>query len=126
MWFGGGELISSRSFLAICSTSLALLTIFHTTKFSQLALRTTTSSHDRMKTSSLFSPLSETEPLRTPEQVRSRFERSGISVAAWARSQGFNVVLTYMVAAGQRKSLRGQSHQIAVALGMKRGDDTEL
>lgn len=79
-----------------------------------------------MKTSSLFSPLSETEPLRTPEQVRSRFERSGISVAAWARSQGFNVVLTYMVAAGQRKSLRGQSHQIAVALGMKRGDDTEL
>lgn len=79
-----------------------------------------------MKTSSLFTPLGDTEPLRTPEQVRSRFERSGISVAAWARSRGFNVVLTYMVAAGQRKSLRGQSHQIAVALGMKRGDDTDL
>lgn len=79
-----------------------------------------------MKTSSLFPTLSEKEPLRTPEQVRSRFARSGISVAAWARSQGFNVVLTYMVAAGQRRSLRGQSHQIAVALGMKRGDDTDF
>lgn len=79
-----------------------------------------------MKTSSLFPTLDEKEPLRTPEQVRSRFERSGISVAAWARSQGFNVVLTHMVAAGQRKSLRGQSHQIAVALGMKRGGDTDL
>lgn len=73
----------------------------------------------------LFPPLGGEEPLRTPEQVRSCFERSGISVADWARSQGFSLVLTRMVAAGKRKCLRGQSHQIAVALGMKRGDGVD-
>lgn len=74
-----------------------------------------------MKASVLFPPLGCEEPLRTPGQVRSYFEQSGISVADWARSKGFNLVLTRMVVAGQRKCLRGQSHQIAVALGMKRG-----
>lgn len=75
-----------------------------------------------MKASVLFPPLSDGEPLRTPEQVRNRFERNGISIADWARSKGFNLVLTRMVAAGQRRCVRGQSHQIALALGMKRDD----
>lgn len=64
-------------------------------------------------------PPHEMASLRTPEQVRSHFIQSGQSIADWARSRGFSVELTRMVAAGQRKCLRGQSHQIAVALGMK-------
>lgn len=121
--FGGGGLISSERFLAIFSVYWALLTIHHKAREPRSEFMNSIEI-DRMKNSSLFPPLSDKDELRTPEQVRVRFERRGVSVAAWARSQGFNVVLTYMVAAGQRKSLRGQSHQIAVALGMKRADDS--
>lgn len=75
-----------------------------------------------MKTSPPSSPPRDEEgaPPRTPEQVRDYFEQSEESMADWARARGFSVVLTRMVAAGQRKCLRGQSRQIAVALGMKR------
>lgn len=75
-----------------------------------------------MNTSVPSSPPCDKEvvPLRTPEQVRGYFAQSGVSIADWARARGFSVVLTRMVAAGQRKCLRGQSLQIAIALGMKR------
>lgn len=43
----------------------------------------------------------------------------GVTVAEWARARGFSVELTRIVLAGKRKCLRGQSHQIAVALGAK-------
>lgn len=43
----------------------------------------------------------------------------GITVAEWAREHGFGAELTRMVLSGKRKCLRGQSHQIAVALGIK-------
>jgi gp16 family phage-associated protein len=56
---------------------------------------------------------------RTAEDVRAEFRAVGVSVADWAREHGFSVELTRMVLAGQRKCLRGQSHKIAVALGMK-------
>lgn len=44
---------------------------------------------------------------------------SGSTIAAWARQRGFSVPLTRMVLAGKRKCLRGQSHEIAVALRIK-------
>lgn len=53
--------------------------------------------------------------------ARAVFEDSGISVAEWARARGFSTSLVYQVLEGRRKCLRGQSHQIAVALGIKRG-----
>jgi gp16 family phage-associated protein len=53
--------------------------------------------------------------------VRAVFEDSGISVAEWARARGFSTSLVYQVLEGRRKCLRGQSHQIAVALGIKKG-----
>jgi gp16 family phage-associated protein len=53
-----------------------------------------------------------------PLQV-SDFRAQGISVAHWARLQGFNPRLVYQVLSGRRKSLRGQSFRIARALGMK-------
>jgi gp16 family phage-associated protein len=49
------------------------------------------------------------------------FERSGISISEWSRVNGFSAILVYQVLDGQRKCRRGQSHQIAVALGLKQG-----
>jgi gp16 family phage-associated protein len=49
------------------------------------------------------------------------FEASGISVAEWARVRGFSTGLVYQVLDGNRKCLRGQSHRIAMALGLKQG-----
>jgi gp16 family phage-associated protein len=46
------------------------------------------------------------------------FRSNGMSVAGWARAHGFSPSLVYQVLAG-RKALRGQSFQIARALGMK-------
>lgn len=54
------------------------------------------------------------------------FEISGTSVAEWARVQGFSAGLVYQVLEGQRKCMRGQSHQIAVALGLKQGVTLEI
>jgi len=62
-----------------------------------------------------------TRPPMIEAQVRQSFDELGVSIADWARERGFSVPLTRMVLAGKRKCLRGQSHQIAVALGLKTG-----
>lgn len=54
------------------------------------------------------------------------FEMSGTSVSEWARVRGFSAVLVYQVLDGRRKCMRGQSHQIAVALGLKQGVVMEI
>lgn len=53
--------------------------------------------------------------------VKLIFDESGVSVAEWARVNGFSSALVYQVLEGNRKCLRGQSHQIAIALGIKQG-----
>lgn len=53
--------------------------------------------------------------------VKLIFDESGVSVAEWARVNGFSTTLVYQVLDGKRKCLRGQSHQIALALGIKKG-----
>jgi len=60
-------------------------------------------------------------PVRTAEDIRQIFSARGLSIAEWARQQGFSVPLVYQVLSGQRKGLRGQSHRIAVSLGLKEG-----
>ena len=47
------------------------------------------------------------------------FVDQGIAVSDWAAAQGFTTALVYAVLHGRRKGLRGQSHRIAVALGLK-------
>ncbi|MFC5519870.1 DNA-binding protein [Polaromonas jejuensis] len=54
-----------------------------------------------------------------PVLTSSAFRKQGVTVAEWARSQGFSPRLVYTVLRGERKCLRGQSYQIARALGMK-------
>ncbi|MDP3597150.1 MAG: DNA-binding protein [Nitrospirota bacterium] len=64
--------------------------------------------------------------LLDPSRARKLFQTSGASVAEWARVQGFSCVLVYQVLKGQRKCLRGQSHRIALALGLKKGVETDM
>jgi gp16 family phage-associated protein len=61
--------------------------------------------------------------LKKPEEVREDFERKGISVAAWAREHKVNKNLVYEILAGnaRRRCIRGQTHRIAVLLGLKDG-----
>lgn len=54
-----------------------------------------------------------------PQKTMETFRANGLSVAEWARSMNFSVRLVYAVLRGERKCLRGQSHEIAKELGMK-------
>lgn len=59
--------------------------------------------------------------LRTPEEARAELKRQGISVSSWAVANGFSVNMVFEVLSGRKKCLRGQSHNIAVKLGIKEG-----
>ena len=61
-------------------------------------------------------------PVKTREQVKSEFARKGISVRAWAIANEFNPNLVHeILKSDKRKCLRGESHKIAVRLGLKQG-----
>ena len=62
--------------------------------------------------------------LRTPQEARDWLSYLGITIAQWARDHQFSEPLVREILAGRKKCLRGQSHNIAVALGMKRGVPT--
>lgn len=51
--------------------------------------------------------------------VRNLFEAGGISVAEWSRENGFPSALVYRVLRGEAKCRRGETHKIAIALGIK-------
>lgn len=59
-------------------------------------------------------------------RVRSIFAECGVSIAEWARAEGFSVALVYHVIEGKRPCTRGQSHRIAVALGLKAGNACDV
>lgn len=67
------------------------------------------------------SSLSKAKKIKTLAEARADFHRSGKSVISFAQEHGFCVNLVYMVLAGKRPGLRGQSHKIAVLLGIKDG-----
>lgn len=60
--------------------------------------------------------------IRTPEEARAELQRKGITVSEWALANGFSVPIVFEVLSGRRKCIRGQSHRIAVALGIKEGE----
>jgi gp16 family phage-associated protein len=61
------------------------------------------------------------------EQVKDEFSRRGISLSSWAKANGVSKNLLYQVLKGGRQCRYGQSHKIAVLLGIKDGviDDNE-
>lgn len=62
--------------------------------------------------------------LKKPAEVRAEFDRKGISISAWARAHKCSRSLVSELLAGsdKRRCLRGQSHRIAVLLGLKDGE----
>lgn len=59
--------------------------------------------------------------LRNGEEIRAEFARRGLSISGWARSHGYSAQLVYGLLTGRNRGLRGQSHEIAVRLGLKNG-----
>ena len=59
---------------------------------------------------------------KTADQVRQTLKRKGISITAWALANGYSPNLVFEVLAGRRNPTRGQTHAIAVSLGLKAGE----
>ena len=55
----------------------------------------------------------------TRQQVKQQFADRGLSISGWARERGFKCELVYSILNGRTTGRRGQSHAIAIALGMK-------
>ncbi|SDM56838.1 phage-associated protein, BcepMu gp16 family [Oryzisolibacter propanilivorax] len=65
-------------------------------------------------------------PLKTRKQVRSEFASRGWSYSGWARQHGYSAALVIDIVNDddrnpKRKCVRGESHNIAVELGLKAG-----
>lgn len=58
---------------------------------------------------------------RTPEDVKREFSEAGITVAEWARANGFDRMAVVDVLRGKRVGNYGDAHKVAVALGLKPG-----
>jgi gp16 family phage-associated protein len=56
---------------------------------------------------------------KTPDQVRREFREKGVTLTEWAKANGFPLSAVNAVLIGHNKGYRGQSHKIAVALGIK-------
>lgn len=54
------------------------------------------------------------------ERVKRSLEQQGLSQADWARKNGFKYHEVVRLLNGFAKGRRGRSHQLAVALGLKR------
>lgn len=62
-----------------------------------------------------------TRTLRTPQDVKEDFLRTGTSSAEWARTHGFDPATVNQVINGRNAGTRGVGHKIAVLLGLKDG-----
>ncbi len=60
--------------------------------------------------------------MRSREEVIEEFRVTGISIQSWANENGFNPSLVYQILKSDQIPKRGQSHRIAVALGLKVGN----
>ena len=64
---------------------------------------------------------------KTRAQIRKEFARRGWSITGWARQHGYSPGLVSDILNDdecnpKRKCLRGESHNIAVSLGLKDGE----
>lgn len=65
--------------------------------------------------------------LKTRQEVRSEFASHGWSYSGWAKQRGYSAALVTDIlndkdGSPKRKCLRGESHNIAVELGLKQGE----
>ncbi len=57
--------------------------------------------------------------LRTSSEIRRLFRDEGVTLSDWARRHGFSRLSVYSALAGRTQGVRGEAHQVAVALGLK-------
>ena len=62
--------------------------------------------------------------LRTAVEARDWLSFQGLSITEFSRMHGFSGPLVMEILKGRKKCSRGQSHNIAIALGMKTGEPT--
>jgi gp16 family phage-associated protein len=58
---------------------------------------------------------------RTPQEARAELDSKGLSISRWATQNGVSGNLATAVLRGELKCVRGESHKIAVLLGIKDG-----
>jgi gp16 family phage-associated protein len=56
-------------------------------------------------------------------EAKSSLFANGETITQWAKRNGFNLQSTYRVLNGRSPCLRGETHRIAVALGIKPAPD---
>jgi gp16 family phage-associated protein len=59
--------------------------------------------------------------VKTADQVREEFRRSGRTFTSWAREHGYTQSLVFEVLRGRILAKYGKSHEVAVLLGLKDG-----
>lgn len=73
------------------------------------------------------SPAAHARVPQSKRQARAWFSLRGIEIKAWAQAHGFHPAMVYsMLETDRLKGTRGQSHNIAVLLGIKRGQTNRL
>jgi len=60
--------------------------------------------------------------VKTSAEVKAEFKRTGMTVSGWASRHGFKPNLVFEVLHGRSIGNYGQSHRIAVLLGLKNGE----
>ena len=55
------------------------------------------------------------------DRVRAEFCESGITLASWAKANGFARMTVVDVLLGRRAGHHGEAHRVCVALGLKKG-----
>ena len=56
---------------------------------------------------------------KTPAQIKADFQARGVPVAEWADKHGYDRALVYRLLNGRAVGMRGKTHEVAVALGLK-------
>lgn len=56
---------------------------------------------------------------RTLDEVKALFRQEGVSITEWAAANDVEPHHVYALLNGQSKGLRGDSHKVAVKLGLK-------
>lgn len=59
--------------------------------------------------------------MKTQDQVKEEFNEAGMSIRQWSVENGFAPSLVYRVLSLKKIPRRGESHDIAVLLGIKEG-----
>lgn len=67
----------------------------------------------------MTSELSKSAPSSAHRQARDRFDQTGQSIQEWSEERGFDARLVRVILSEGRPCRRGESHRIAVALGLK-------